>query len=415
MSIMEEKLKTMIAEAEDLASRARQLNHIPGATKLERKIKSELKCLVNFSKGKTKDSLENHLKSTNLTNLRAVLKAIENSPNVSAVLQNFYYESDSGTEHLIVDAVVTNGYKWIKIVARKPLAVHTIWQGEGQYGDKDIVKLAKEYIAASDQNPINYEAPNICFVFPRGITESVFKNLQSTGVTPIGKVLPDPFLDDLEKWHNLVTESNLEQITTLLSDFTLLCNKVNLDITTLIVLTSNITNGDCNFTFQEDILTKQAVEEQLEPALPKLKEYLKGKEMICSQTAYDNFQIILNTVGGEKEKERCEELFKRVEIVPDDPAFYAMELEESASIKLRSKIIFGTGETLQAITTTANTAFVRAAVNQGVKFSTYFHQSRALTEQKQKRATLNFENQQINENNVDEKNSNENNSKENNN
>ena len=64
-----------------------------------------------------------------------------------------------------------------------------------------------------------------------------------------------------------------------------------------------------------------------------------------------------------------------------------MDLEESASIKERSKIIFGTGETNQAITTTANTAFVRAAVNQGIKFSSYFHASRALTEQKQAKAT----------------------------
>jgi len=384
---MDQKLASMINEAEDLHKRSKLLRSIPGASKLERKIHSELKCLLKFKKGNTKDTLENHLKSTNLTNLRAVLKAIENSPDVVSVLQNFFYESEIGDDSIIVDAVVTGGYKWIKIVARKPLAVHSIWKGEGQYGDKDIVTLAKEYIMASDQNPINYEAPDICFVFPRGITQSVYDGLKLTGVYPIGKILPDPDFNDLMTWKKLEIESDLEDMADLLADFTERCTIVNLDITTLIVLTSNITNGECRYNFKESILTKQAEEEQQEPALAKLLEYLDGKNLICCQTAYDNFQDILNTVGGPSEKKRAEDLFKRVNIVPDDPASYAMELEESASIKLRSKVIFGTGETLQAITATANTAFVRAAVNQGVRFSAYFHASRALTEQKQQHAS----------------------------
>ncbi|XP_057306698.1 UPF0415 protein C7orf25 homolog isoform X2 [Hydractinia symbiolongicarpus] len=385
---MDTKLTSMIKEAEQLWVRSKELTHIPGASKLERKINAELKCLQNFKKGKMKDSLENHLKSTNLTNLRAVLKAVENSPDVLFVLKSFYYETELGGDQLVVDAVVTGGYKWIKIIARKPLAVHKIWNGEGQYGDKDIVEIAKEYIIASDQNPINYEIPSISFVFPRGVTKSVHNALKSTGVCPIGRVLPDPDMQNLTEWQKLAeAESNMEDITQLLADFTVPSAKVNLDITTLIVLTSNITNGDCNLTFLEDILTKQAEEERAEPALPKLQQYLAGKELICCQTAHDNFQEILNTVGGPQEKLRSEALFKTVAIVPDEPAVYAMELEESASVKLRSKIIFGTGETLQAITTTANTAFVRAASNQGVKFSSYFHPSRALTEQKQCRAT----------------------------
>lgn len=380
------RLKEMIQEAEDLASRAKSLRDIPGASKLERKINSELKCLLKFLESPPKN-LQNHLKSTNLTNLRAILNAIENSPDVISVLKVFYFEVDEVDEQIVVDAVVTGGYKWIKIVARKPLAVHRIWNGEGQYGDKDIVKVAKDYIAASDQNLINYEAPSICFLFPRGVTKSVYDNLRATGVHTIGKILEDPDYDNLDEWTQQQNESHLKDITPLLADFTIRCNKINLDITTLIVLTSNITHGYSNFVFKEEILTKQAVDEQKEPALTGLKKYIEGKKLICCKTAYDNFQDILKTVGGPMERIRAEELFKNVELVPDDPPFYAMNLEESSSVKLRSKIIFGTGESYQAITTTANTAFVRAAVNQGVKFSVYFHPSRALTEQKQKRAT----------------------------
>ncbi|XP_066933501.1 UPF0415 protein C7orf25 homolog [Clytia hemisphaerica] len=383
---MEKKLDRMINESQELLERARTLNQIPGASKLERKINAELKCLMKFKK-KPPNSLENHLKSTNLTNLRAVLRAVENSPDVECVLSTFYYELDDIGDQLVVDAVVTGGYKWIKVVARKPLAVHRIMIGEGQYGDKDIVRVARDYIAASDQNPINYESPSICFLFPKGLTQTVYDNLKITGVYTIGKVLPDPDYENLEAWNELQDETAMSDITKLLSDFTIRCTRVNLDITTLIVLTSNLTNGYCRYIFKEDILTKQAANEAANPALPELLKYLEGKELVCCQTAYNNFQEILKTVGGTMEKGRAKELFDRVTLIPDDPAFYAMELDESASIKERSKIIFGTGETNQAITTTANTAFVRAAVNQGIKFSSYFHASRALTEQKQAKAT----------------------------
>jgi len=383
---MEKKLDRMINESQELLERARTLSHIPGASKLERKINAELKCLMKFKK-KPPNSLENHLKSTNLTNLRAVLRAVENSPDVECVLSTFYYELDEIGDQLVVDAVVTGGYKWIKVVARKPLAVHRIMIGEGQYGDKDIVRVARDYIAASDQNPINYEPPSICFLFPKGLTQTVYDNLKITGVYTIGKVLPDPDYENLEAWNELQDETVMSDITKLLSDFTIRCTRVNLDITTLIVLTSNLTNGYCRYIFKEDILTKQAADEAAHPALPELLKYLEGKELVCCQTAYNNFQEILKTVGGTMEKERAKELFDRVTLIPDDPAFYAMDLDESASIKERSKIIFGTGETNQAITTTANTAFVRAAVNQGIKFSSYFHASRALTEQKQAKAT----------------------------
>ncbi|XP_065649454.1 UPF0415 protein C7orf25 homolog [Hydra vulgaris] len=381
---MEQKLMSLISEAEDLLNRCKLMSHIVGASKLERKISAELKGLLSLKNVKDKVTLEHHLISTNITNLRAVVKAIENSPDVVSILQSFSYENDTEIiSDVVVDAVVTGGYKWIKIIARKPLAVHRIWKGEGNFGDKDPIALSKEFILAAEQNPIHYESPSICFVFPRGITKSVHESLLGTGVTPIGKILPDPDFDNINEWMKLEAESNLEHITNLLSDFTARCMKVNLDITSLIVLTSNITNGECNYTFREEVLSKQAAEERSEPALPLLLEFINDKELYCCRTAFDNFQQILNTVGGPEEKKRSEILFKKVTVVEDNPAFYAMSLEESASVKNRSKVIFGTGETLQAITTTANTAFVRAAANQGVKFSSFFHASRALTEQKQ--------------------------------
>jgi hypothetical protein len=61
----------------------------------------------------------------------------------------------------------------------------------------------------------------------------------------------------------------------------------------------------------------------------------------------------------------------KFKIVPDNPSEKVMQLKENKKVKHRTKIIFGTGESLKAITTTANSGFVRSANNQ-VRFK-YFH------------------------------------------
>lgn len=56
--------------------------------------------------------------------------------------------------------------------------------------------------------------------------------------------------------------------------------------------------------------------------------------------------------------------YLKLVIVPDNPDPKVMAIKENKKIKRRTKIIFGTGEYLQAITTTSNFHFVRAANNQ---------------------------------------------------
>ena len=45
--------------------------------------------------------------------------------------------------------------------------------------------------------------------------------------------------------------------------------------------------------------------------------------------------------------------------------------------------MFGSGDRLRAVTTTANVSFVRAAAQAGVEFVTFLHPARALTEAKE--------------------------------
>ena len=56
------------------------------------------------------------------------------------------------------------------------------------------------------------------------------------------------------------------------------------------------------------------------------------------ETALKDFQTILATVGGEREKERAGELLRCVAIVPDYPCQSTETLKESGKIKRRPKV-----------------------------------------------------------------------------
>lgn len=129
--------------------------------------------------------------------------------------------------------------------------------------------------------------------------------------------------------------------------------------------------------------------------LPKLETFFEGKELFTCQSAVKDFNDILKTVGGEKERERARALLEKVTIVDDNPSDRSKNMKTSASIKERSKIIFGTGDSLKAITTTANVGFTRAAASQGVEFSVFIHESRALTESKESQASLAYFEQDV--------------------
>ncbi len=73
---------------------------------------------------------ENHLKSTNLSHLEAVIYTAESFGDVTSVLRPVHYIDEYGQEStLLLDVVGHGGRAWIKITARKAKALHRIWQG----------------------------------------------------------------------------------------------------------------------------------------------------------------------------------------------------------------------------------------------------------------------------------------------
>uniref|UniRef100_A0A8C6QGC6 UPF0415 protein C7orf25-like n=1 Tax=Nannospalax galili TaxID=1026970 RepID=A0A8C6QGC6_NANGA len=377
--------KELIKRAESL-SRSRK-GGIEGGAKLCSKLKAELKFLQKVEAGKVAIK-ESHLQSTNLTHLRAIVESAENLEEVVSVLHVFGYTDTLGEKQTLVVDVVAN-------------ALHNIWLGRGQYGDKSIIEQAEDFLQASHQQPVQYSNPHIIFAFYNSVSSPMAEKLKEMGISVRGDIVAvNCLLEHPEELRLSESESDDEgpellQVTRVDRENILasvafpteikvdVCRRVNLDITTLITYVSALSYGGCHFIFKEKVLTEQAEQERKEQVLPQLEAFMKDKELFACESAVKDFQSILDTLGGPGERERATLLIKRISVVPDQPSERALRLVASSKINSGSLTIFGTADSLKAITMTANSGFVRAANNQGVKFSVFIHQPRALTESKE--------------------------------
>ncbi|KAL7842843.1 hypothetical protein SRHO_G00245320 [Serrasalmus rhombeus] len=411
-----------------------QAREVEGRAKLCSKLRAELKFLEKVEAGKVVIK-ESHLQSTNLTHLRAIVESAESLENVVSVLHVFAYEGPDGQKQtLVVDVVANGGHTWVKAIGRKAEALHNIWQGRGQYGDKSIIRQAEDFLEASRQQPVQYSNPHIIFAFYNGVSSPMADRLREMGISVKGDIVAvntvvgageddergeddeedegeddggsgeeeleaeneaaeededeDSDDEDADIMHTRVDRDTIVASLAFPTEVKVdVCNRANLDITTLITYVSSLSHGNCHYTFREQVLTEQAAQERQEKVLPKLEEFMKGKELFACHSAVHDFRVILDTLGGPGEKARAEELLARLTVVPDQPSERTQRLVTSSKVNRRSLMIFGTGDSLRAVTMTANSGFVRAAANQGVRYSVFIHQPRALTEGKEWRAT----------------------------
>uniref|UniRef100_A0A3Q4BY02 Uncharacterized protein n=1 Tax=Mola mola TaxID=94237 RepID=A0A3Q4BY02_MOLML len=405
-------LQQRICSAQALLQRAEQLcQGVEGHQKLCGKLRAELRFLRRVEAGELQVK-ESHLHSTNLTHLTAIVESAESLEGVVALLHVFTYQDAGGCRQtLVVDVVANGGHTWVKAVGRKAEALHNIWQGRGQYGDKSIIRQAEDFLQASRQQPVQYQHPHIVFAFYNGVSCPMADRLRDMGISVRGDIVavntvvteeggdegqdeeeePD---DDSEEEED-EEESELTRVdrSTVVASLAFPaqvqveeCQRLNLDITTLITYVSSLSHGRCHFTFREPVLTEQAAQERRQQVLPQLDAFMEGKELFACRAAVHDFQVILDTLGGPGEKERAQKLLARLLLVDDQPSERTLRLTPSAKVNHRSLMIFGTGDTLRAVTMTANSRFVRAAANQGVRYSVFIHQPRALTEGKEWRA-----------------------------
>ena len=211
--------------------------------------------------------------------------------------------------------------------------------GQGQFGDKSIMDHADHYLHCCTHHPHEYVEPKVVFHFCQGVTPPLQDALVRLGVAVKGTLqavcgdvtekLQDACLEECPggECDNDVCRDSAEKVivldlspqsdggqatavappgghtgvrmstvlppgdqTTVPSDRSGevaevkaedSVMKVNLDITTVICLISNLCHGRCDYVFQDDVLNLQAKQERTNAVLPSLHKFMQGQATVC--------------------------------------------------------------------------------------------------------------------------------------
>ncbi|XP_037303170.1 UPF0415 protein C7orf25 homolog, partial [Manduca sexta] len=332
---------------------------------------------------------------SNLRHLGAMVECSKR-PGVLAVCKIFHINE---TNKLLIDIISEQGKIWTKVIARNPKSLSALSAGKASYGARSILDQAEDYLECAKLYPCMYQPPKVIFEFMSGIEENLANKLKAIGIIVKGEILPNSvYIEDCDdSWSSESSDeeslcnqqSSLEQVSQCMEEHPKI-DTLNLDVTAMMAYVSNMTNGHCNYVFIQEVLTQQCAWEAERPVKPVLERLFEGKSLVCCRTAWDDFEKIVNTLGGPMEKVRTEELKKMVEVFPDDYGgdddYPRHNLKVRGHVRLRSKIIFNFGHRIKALTVSANEGFLRSSLQQGVTYAAFIHESRALTEGKESTA-----------------------------
>ncbi|KAF3857558.1 hypothetical protein F7725_010759 [Dissostichus mawsoni] len=438
---LQEVLQQRISSAQSLLQQAQDLcggGRVEGGGKLLGRLRAELRFLrrVQSEGGEVKAS---HLHSSNLTHLTAIVESLQSVGGVVALLHVFRYtDSEGDPRSLQVDVVSDGGLTWVKAVGRKAEALHSIWQGGGQYGEKSIISQARDFLSASQQQEVQYKHPHVVFAFYNGVSHAMAQQLGVMGVSVRGDIVAvnammgeeiegegvgeepegegegeEPDEDGEEEPPspivavNAMMEEGEEQPVeegegpnggeesgegegpgeggrslmrtppppgvlaaspSLRSVFLSLPPSEPGHHDSIISCVSSLSHGGCFFS-QRGCSDGAGSSGASEPR-PAAAQSLHGGEaaLFACSAAVTDFRLILETLGGPGEKQRGEQLLRSLTLMEDQPSQRSLKPPLSHKVTQRSVSIFGTGDSLRAVTMTANGRFVRAAANQGVRY-----------------------------------------------
>jgi hypothetical protein len=263
-----------IRERSELASRllmqAQKLRlgrNVGGVQRVERKIKAEKGFLDSILSGHTA-LRDTHLSSTNLTHIQSVLEIAWETEGLVAVQQCFTLVPGLGMTPVSVqvDVVGAGGGRWVRVFCRKRSALHRRWLGDGQFGDKSVGDIAAEYVEAGKQNLHKFQPPRISFVFFDGITDSVSGVLESNGIEVVGPVYPDESTEDTPSFFHVMSlvregvregesshcdsRGRVQRPVARLEPTNSDCERVNLDVSSMLAWVSSLTHGGEMYTLQ---------------------------------------------------------------------------------------------------------------------------------------------------------------------
>lgn len=384
-------LERKVADGEKLIEIVSKINNVNGVQKLQKKIKQEVCFLLKVAKAK--EARKEHLLCTNLHHFQALVSCCIASCDPLALLQGFVLmKPDGRSRRICVDIVAEKGQQWIKVIARNPKALSQLSMGEGEFGQRSIVDHAVEYLECAHQHPRLFRTPKVVFHFACGIEKALADRLASLGIIVSGRRLdmcdllcqePESDSGVLQTCVSNSCAEGSEPVS--VTDCCHGDQRLNLDVTAMLAYVSALTNGRCNSEFKEPILNQQAEWERERPVKPVLDRLFEGKSLFCCASAVKDFKSIVSTLGGPGEVSRANELLAHVTVVPNMVSPRTEhQLKLGGKIKQRSLAVFSTGDAYRAVTVSANEGFVRAAKCQGVEFAVFIHESRALTEGKER-------------------------------
>lgn len=259
-----------------------------------------------------------------------------------------------------IDIIANDNQTWVKIIARNSESIKDEVLGRCEYGSKNILAVADEFLEVANSQMNFFRPPRVVFDFLNTIDEKLEMELESKGIV-LGRKFRE--LQGAEVKVNMI---------------------VNVDISTMLAYVSELSNGGCNHRFNEKLLEEQASLERKQPIKPQLDKIFEGKQLICCETAVKSFDEIVELLAGKREKSRAVELKKMLTILPDvESPEKVINVELSSQIKERSRKIFAFGIFHQAITVSSNVGFKRSAKMKNLDIPMIAHSARALTENKQ--------------------------------
>lgn len=296
------------------------------------------------------------LQCTNLNFFSHLVNSLYNYEDISSIsaVRKF------GDRQIKIDIIANENLTWVKIIARNSESIKDEVLGRCEYGAKDILAVADEFLDVASSQFNFFRPPNVVFDFLNTIDVKLEKSLEAKGI-----ILGRKFRESTQSYQQ---------------DY----SKLNIDITTMLAYVSELSNGGVNWRFNEKLLEEQRATERKEPIKPILDKVFEGKELICCETAVKSFDEIIELLAGPNEKVRAGKLKQRMTILPDiERPDSVINLELSAQIKERSRKIFAFGIQHKAITVSSNIGFKRAARMKMFDIPMVTHSARALTELKQ--------------------------------
>lgn len=288
-----------------------------------------------------------------------------------------------------VDVVAQQGLAWIEVKAHEPFDLDSShWLGNpGHF--KGLLQQAQQQleVAKAACNVVRWQSPSVIFHLPLGVHPAVKAELSAMGVLVSGPGRFD---------------------VSILPAMPAAPDTVNMDVTTLCALVSEVSNGDAfgadlqqwaqQVTHWQDCLAA----EQQNPMLPILQPFLDRQRLVAAHAAVQQFEKLLEQFGGSKERQRWQTWRSKLQIYSSDQLLGTPQLIEHSSqnrfssheislsmlqdrvpalqaISAAQKEVFAVGDCLHALTLSANSKATEFAARQGVQLEVFIHRAVWLT------------------------------------